>query len=309
MCNQNDLDGANLSPVDETAEALDTNMMMVDGEDDDDDVQDVSHEQQQKPTSIVFSKDKMEDCILMLRDVFIAVDFDTALWDSLFATTTASKKMTCEQSFAGDGTTTISSDSTKPPLRMKQPSESTLTPFATISTLQSVLAFLEIDDSSIPSEYLAMEPASSGLELCMIHHPHLHDNLLQAITIMLLRITTELHSHHVAQQARSVQEHADMLNRAIQQLTLINRNQLPKQSQSLQQTQYQPLSQRPQRHQKHHHRQQIQLHRAVSATATCTAMGQTMSHATNHVSHSVTATSTTRQAASAAAVAASRNYY
>ena len=318
MCNPNDDDdddakrnGALTHDTgSDTGIDTDTNTdMMVDcsGDDLQDDVARVyGQEHKQQHSTLLLSKDKMEDCILILRDVFVAVDFDAALWDSLFSavptttakTTTTTTMMTStrfNQAIAGHGFSAAkdSSAPAMPSMRGKRRStptpthtpthaQSTPSQFATISTLASVLAFLEIDDSSIPPEYLAMEPASSGLEQCMINHPHLHDSLLQAITIMLLRVTTELHSHHVAQQARSVQEHAEMLNSAIQQLTEINRNQLPERPHQQQQP--------PQQQQ-----QQLKLHRAVSATATCTSVGSMATTTTTHASTS-NSRSTVRQA-------------
>ena len=247
MCNPSDKD----ERVTDEDKCTDTDMQFDGGR-----VEDVAHVTTKRlEQQSILSTDEMEECILTLRDVYVAVDFDAALWDSLFASSTCSTRSIGSNA---ENTAPVHSTSTKAPVmpcgRMSK--RGTHVPFASISTLASVLAFLQIDDSSIPPEYLAMEPASAGLELYMLHHPHLHDHLLHAITKMLLRITTELHSHHVSQRARSVQEHADMLNRAIQQLTEINRNQLPEQSHH---------------HQHHQQQQRLQLHRAVSATATCTA--------------------------------------
>ena len=136
--------------------------------------------------------ESLEHCIIILRDVFVAVDFDVALWDSLFA------------SFL-----LPSSHGTE-----------------TISTLADVLAFLEIDESSIPPEYLSMSPAWTALERFMVHHPHRHDCLLQIITMTLSRSSTDLYFRYIHEKSQSVNEHVGMLDTAIHHLTQINHQQL-----------------------------------------------------------------------------------
>lgn len=201
-----------------------------------------------------------DDGILRLRDVFLAIDFDSALWDALFASScSVAMPRNQPQASAIPWTATAAAAAAVPPRTVRRPttgttiwrgshgtkSNTTTTTISTkssylmssnqgrhrrsMSTLASVLTFLHIDHSTIaiPPEYLVMTPACDGLEHFRIHHPHLHDCLLQTITMAVLRSSMDLHSQHVAETATSLGDHITMINHAIRNLTDINRKQLP----------------------------------------------------------------------------------
>jgi hypothetical protein len=178
---------------------------------------------------------RTRDGIVLLRDVFLAIDFDSALWDALFdscseslaavARKTPSPSPAIQAAFLGPVGATTMNRGTNTNLTMRLNCSNDT---RSISTLSSVLTFLQIDESTIaiPPEYLVMTPAWDGLEHVRIQHPHLHDCLLQIITMAVLRISLELFSQHVSETAKSLQDHINMLNAAIRNLTDINYKQL-----------------------------------------------------------------------------------
>ena len=203
-----------------------------------------------------------DDGILRLRDVFLAIDFDSALWDALFASSCSAavprsqpqqpqaSAIPCTTAAAAESPRTVRRPTTGTTIWRGSHGTKSNTTISTkssnrsnssmnlsnqgrhrrsMSTLASVLTFLHIDHSTIaiPPEYLVMTPACDGLEHFRIHHPHLHDCLLQTITMAVLRSSMDLHSQHIAETATSLVDHITMLNHAIRNLTDINRKQLP----------------------------------------------------------------------------------
>lgn len=107
-----------------------------------------------------------------------------------------------------------------------------VSPYYTSMTLSFVLNFLEIsmDDSdndgkavnSIPEEYLNTAPAYRGLEDFCLHHPHLHDSLLQCITMGLSNEICTSYFAYIQESSQSVEELQTLLDGAIRLITQHN---------------------------------------------------------------------------------------
>jgi len=137
------------------------------------------------------ARNTLIDRIAALRQVFCAIDFDVLLWDSLFQLDDEVSKN------------------------------------SSIQSLRAVLEFLEIDAySTIPDEYLDMEPASSALEEFQIHHGHLHDSLLHSLCMALAHFSSSLYVQYARETAQSVQDLERMYDAGITVLTRINHHQL-----------------------------------------------------------------------------------
>jgi hypothetical protein len=176
-------------------------------------------------TTLKAAKD-VEETLWNLRNIFLSIDFDILLWDSLFA---------CF--FNYDSKTDINHDNEisqdcSKNWENQQAKES----FASSSlnsvrdqnsllSLATALKFLNIPNDNIPMKYLKMSPASDGMLCLQLDHPHTHDDLLISFTNALWRISIELHTQIVAQRALSVHDQIRILNGAIQNLTELNQLQ------------------------------------------------------------------------------------
>lgn len=159
--------------------------------------------QKQQPELEENSSNILYDRIRLLRETFVAVDFDVSLWDSLFSSSSAAA--------AAAAATTPS-----------------------ISSLSSVLDFLQLNDVTIiPAQQQQQQqdeqqqrdgrPAYLTLEeLQTNHHGHLHDALLHSICMALANATSALYLSYCRETARSVQELEQLYDFGIGILTNIN---------------------------------------------------------------------------------------
>jgi hypothetical protein len=128
--------------------------------------------------------------IVELRRAYAAIDFDTALWDSLFGPIISASALESTQN--------------------------------TANTLHSVLETLKLDSASIPQDFLQSKPANEALEALATEHAYLHDSLLQALTMALARYTSALFEVYIHETASSVEEVVKLMDGAIHLLTQIN---------------------------------------------------------------------------------------
>jgi hypothetical protein len=179
-------------------------------------------------TTLETEKD-LEDSIWDLRNIYLSIDYDISLWESLFACFDTSNSNTpvdldenkitheCSEKHQSNNQTKESFSLLSCQSSRNQNSMLTL---ATIST------FLDIPMNDIPTKYLTMSPASDGMLCLQLDHPHAHDDLLLSLTNALWRVSIELHTRIVAIRAQSVPDQIRILNAAIHNLTDLNQIQL-----------------------------------------------------------------------------------